>query len=115
MPEIRLYHNPRCSKSRACLEILQERGLAPQQVRYLEETPDRRELAWLWQRLGQTMIRPGEALYKDLKLAQATPDQLLDALVEHPLLIERPIVILGDRALVARPPEKVHELFMESQ
>lgn len=115
MPEVRIYHNPRCSKSRACLLILEEQGLAPRQVRYLEQTPAREELAWLWQRLGPAMIRHGEALYQDRNLAQATPDQLLDALVEHPILIERPIVIVSDRAVVARPPEKVHELLMERQ
>lgn len=115
MPDVRVYHNPRCSKSRACLQILEERGLAPQPVRYLEGRPDRVELEWLWRRLGPEMVRTSEALYKDLGLAQAGPDQLLDALIEHPILIERPIVIVGDRAIVARPPEKVQELLQERQ
>lgn len=115
MPEIRIYHNPRCSKSRACLQILEEGGLTAHQVRYLEQTPAREELAWLWQRLGPAMVRSGEALYKDLNLAQASPDQVLEALIEHPILIERPIVIAGDRVIVARPPEKVRELLMERQ
>lgn len=115
MPEPRIYHNPRCSKSRACLQILEEQGLQPQQVRYLEQSPDRAELEWLWKRLGPEMIRQGEAIYKELNLKDASVDRVLDALLEHPILIERPIVILGDRALVARPPEKVHELIKERQ
>ncbi|MBX3167083.1 MAG: arsenate reductase (glutaredoxin) [Candidatus Eremiobacteraeota bacterium] len=115
MSKPRIYHNPRCSKSRGCLQILEERGLAVEQVRYLEERPDRGELEWLWQRLGRDMLRQGEALYRDLDLAQASVERILDALVQHPILIERPIVILGDRAVVARPPEKVRELLMERQ
>ncbi len=92
------------------MQILEEQGVAVQQVRYLEERPDRQELEWLWQRLGPQMVRSGESVYKDLQLAEATPEQILDALENHPILIERPIVIVGDRAVVARPPEKVHEL-----
>jgi len=95
------------------LQILEEQGVTLQQVHYLDETPDRRELEWLWQRLGTQMVRSGESIYKELQLAQATPEQILDALEQHPILIERPIVIVGDRAVVARPPEKVHELLME--
>lgn len=97
------------------MQILEEQGLPYQQVRYLEGKPDRRELEWLWQRLGQSMLRSGESIYTERNLAGASVDQLLDAMVEHPILIERPIVILGERAMVARPPEKVHELLMEWQ
>jgi len=97
------------------MQILEEQGLPYQQVRYLEGKPDRRELEWLWQRLGQSMLRSGASIYTERNLAGASVDQLLDAMVEHPILIERPIVILGERAMVARPPEKVHELLMEWQ
>lgn len=97
------------------MQLLEEQGLPYQQVRYLEGKPDRRELEWLWQRLGQSMLRSGESIYTERNLAGASVDQLLDAMVEHPILIERPIVILGERAMVARPPEKVHELLMEWQ
>lgn len=106
MPEARIYHNPRCSKSRGCLQILEERGVETQIVRYLEEVPSRSELEWLWQRLGTAMLR--ESL-------PGNPDQILDFLEKDPNLIERPIVIMGNRAVVARPPEKVLELLMERQ
>lgn len=85
------------------------------QVRYLEETPSREELEWLWQRLGPTMLRSGESLYKELSLAQASVAEIFDAILQHPILLERPIVVMNDRAVVARPPEKVHELLMERQ
>ena len=89
--------------------------MSVEQVRYLEEKPDRKELEWLWQRLGEQMLRTSETLYKELELQQASSERILEAMLEHPILIERPIVIMGDRALVARPPEKVHELLMEPQ
>lgn len=113
MPDLRIYHNPRCSKSRGCLQILQNKGLNPEIIRYLEEKPSRSELHWLWQRLGREMLRTGEALYQELGLGEAGEGRILDALVEHPILLERPIVVLGDQALVARPPEKVHLLLAQ--
>ncbi len=106
MPEARIFHNPGCSKSRGCLQILQERGVETQVVRYLQEVPSQAELEWLWERLGPAMLRqslPGDRA------------QIMRALQENPNLIERPIVIIGDRAVVARPPEKVLELLMERQ
>ena len=115
MLKARIYHNPRCSKSRGCLQILEAQRVEIEQIRYLDATPDRQELAWLWQRLGQEMVRSGESLYRELNLAQAQPEQILQAMLENPILIERPIVILDERAVVARPPEKVHELLMERQ
>ncbi len=113
MPELKIYHNPRCSKSRACLQILQEQGLQPELIRYLEDRPSRSELHWLWQRLGREMLRTGEALYQELGLSEASDEQIFEALVEHPILLERPIVILGEHAIVARPPEKVHLLLAQ--
>lgn len=109
MPEVRILHNPKCSKSRGCLQILQDRGVTAEVVRYLEEVPARDQLAWLWDRLGAAMLRP------EAGLEGLDKDQVVDQLLNNPALIERPIVILGDRAIVARPPEKVLELLMERQ
>ncbi|MFN8613837.1 MAG: ArsC/Spx/MgsR family protein [Vulcanimicrobiota bacterium] len=110
MPEeLRLFHNPKCSKSRGCLQILQDRGIEARIVRYLDEVPSRSELEWLWDRLGPAMLRPEAAL------KNAARAEVVTALLQNPALIERPIVILGDRALVARPPEKVLDLLMERQ
>jgi arsenate reductase (glutaredoxin) len=111
----RLYHNPRCSKSRAALELLRAHGIEPELVRYLESPPDRATLAWLAARVeggARAMLRPGEAEYSELELGDATlgDDALIDAMARHPRLIERPIYVEGGRAVVARPPERVLEL-----
>lgn len=83
-------------------------------MRYLEDTPSRAELERVLKLLGsddpRTMMRTGEPVYTELKLADADRDTLLDAMADHPILIERPIVIRGDRALIARPPERLLEL-----
>ena len=94
--------------------ILAERGVDADYVRYLEQTPSRAEIEAVLSRLGnddpRTIMRTGEAVYKELGLADADRDALLDAMVAHPILIERPIVIRGDRAVVGRPPENVLDL-----
>ena len=105
MPEARIYHNPCCSKSRAALQLLEERGVETEAVRYLDEVPAREELGRLYGLLGLTMVRTQEPLYQELQLAGADGDRLVEALVKHPILIERPIVIVGERAVVARPAE----------
>lgn len=115
MTELTLYHNPRCSKSRGALELLEARGLAPTIVRYLETPPDAATLAQLLGKLGigaRQLLRTGEDEYKALDLANpALSDaQLIGAMVEHPKLIERPILVAGDKAVVGRPPEKVLEI-----
>lgn len=112
---ITLYHNPRCSKSRAALELLESRGAAPSVVRYLETPPDAATLRRLLKQLGlpaRELLRKGEDEYRDLGLddSSLTEAQLIDAMVRHPLLIERPIAISGNRAVVGRPPERVLEL-----
>lgn len=107
-----LYHNPRCSKSRQALQLLEERDI-PFQIRHYLETPlDRGELASLLQQLGKTpreLMRTGEEIYKELGLSNLslTEEQLLAALVEHPRLIERPILSNGQRAVIGRPPENL--------
>ncbi|MBK4773196.1 MAG: arsenate reductase (glutaredoxin) [Pantoea sp. Morm] len=113
---VSIYHNPRCSKSRETLALLQEKGIAPEVVLYLETPPDVQALKKLLQQLGmgsaRDLMRRKEDLYKELNLAdsQLSEDQLLQAMVEHPKLIERPIVINGDQARIGRPPEAVLEI-----
>ncbi len=115
MTELTLYHNPRCSKSRGALELLEARGLAPTIVRYLETPPNAAELRDLLAKLGlsaRQLLRTGEDEYKALNLDDAglSEEQLIAAMVTHPRLIERPILIAGDKAVVGRPPEKVLEI-----
>lgn len=115
MTDLTLYHNPRCSKSRGALELLEARGLAPTVVRYLETPPDAATLRTLLGKLGvgaRQLLRSGEDEYKALNLADpALSDaQLIDAMVKHPKLIERPILVAGDKAVIGRPPEKVLEI-----
>ncbi|HCP56915.1 MULTISPECIES: arsenate reductase (glutaredoxin) [Pseudomonas] len=115
MTDLTLYHNPRCSKSRSALQILEERGLTPAIVRYLETPPSADELTALLRKLdmpARSLLRTGEEEYKALNLADATltEQQLIDAMVANPKLIERPILIAGDRAIVGRPPERVLEI-----
>ncbi|WP_417788068.1 arsenate reductase (glutaredoxin) [Stutzerimonas xanthomarina] len=115
MTELILYHNPRCSKSRNALELLEQRGLSPSVVRYLETPPSADELKQILARLGispRQLLRSGEEDYKTLNLADPalTDEQIIDAMVAHPKLIERPILVAGDVAVIGRPPEKVLEI-----
>ncbi|MBD9499687.1 arsenate reductase (glutaredoxin) [Pseudomonas sp. BGr12] len=115
MSQISIFHNPRCSKSRGALELLEERGLQPTIVRYLETPPSAAELKALLGKLGigaRQLLRTGEDEYKELDLANPAlgDDQLIAAMASHPKLIERPIVIVGDKAVIGRPPEKVLEI-----
>lgn len=109
-----LYHNPRCSKSRAALALLKEHGVEPHIVLYLETPPSRATLAQLVAQLGisaEALVRKGEDIYKtELKSKTLNDAGWLDALAAHPKLIERPIAIRGRRAVIGRPPEKVLEL-----
>ncbi|XIH58646.1 arsenate reductase (glutaredoxin) [Pantoea sp. SGAir0184] len=113
---VRIYHNPRCSKSRETLALLQQQGIEPQVVLYLDTPPDIDTLKTLLQQLGmhsaRELMRRGEEIYKTLGLASndLSEKQLLQAMAEHPKLIERPIVIQGDRARIGRPPEAVLEI-----
>lgn len=110
-----LYHNPRCSKSRGALELLQQRGIEPEIVRYLDTPPDAGTLRGLVQRLGippRDLLRTGEEEYTSLGLADPTldDDAIIAAMAANPRLIERPILDRGDRAVIGRPPERVLEL-----
>ena len=106
-----VWHNARCSKSRGACQILDERGIDAEVVRYLDHPPPRAELERVLALLGsddpRAMMRTGEPMYRELGLADATRDELLDAMTQHPILIERPIIIRGDTAVIARPPERL--------
>lgn len=110
---ITIWHNPKCSKSREALKLLEAKGGDFAVVKYLEENPSRQEIGALLNKLGvsaRELMRTKEDLYKELGLANETDEEkLIDALVDHPKLIERPILIEGERALIGRPVEKVIE------
>ncbi len=113
--EITIYHNPRCSKSRQTLQILTDKGHSPRIVKYLENTPSLAELEKLVALLGippGELVRNTEAEYKQAGLDNlAVDDQaIMQAIVAHPILLQRPIVVRGDRAVIGRPPENVLEL-----
>lgn len=115
MTDLTLYHNPRCSKSRGALELLEARGLTPTVVRYLETPLSAAQLRDLLAKLNisaRQLLRSGEDEYKTLNLADSglTDAQLIDAMAAHPKLIERPILVAGDKAVIGRPPEKVLEI-----
>jgi arsenate reductase len=113
--QIVIYHNPRCSKSRAALKLLQDRGVEPQIIEYLKTPPSTsrlKELLAMLEMAPRELMRKGEAPYKDLGLGDANLDNdaLVSAMVDNPILIERPIVVSGDKARLGRPPEQVLEL-----
>ena len=114
MREFTIYHNPRCSKSRNTLALLQENGIEADVVLYLETKPDEKELSGLLRKLGMSagqLVRRGEEAYKASGLnAGSTDDEIIAAMAAHPKLIERPIVVRGERAVLGRPPENVLEL-----
>lgn len=115
MTDLTLYHNPRCSKSRGALELLEARGLTPTIIRYLETPPDAAQLRDLLGKLGigaRELLRTGEDEYKTLNLADTrlSDEQLIAAMAAHPKLIERPILVVGDKAAIGRPPESVLEI-----
>ncbi len=109
-----IYHNPRCSKSRATLELINAEGIEPEIVTYLDTPPSREELDKILQLLGlkpQELLRFGESLAKELCLSpqdERSADAWVDLMLQHPILIERPIVVVdGEVAVIGRPPEKV--------
>lgn len=115
MSSCRIYHNPRCSKSRETLALLQARGIEPEVLLYLETPPSVEELKELLARLGlsaRQLLRTGEDEYKQLGLADTGLGEqaLLEAMRAHPRLMQRPIVVAGARAAIGRPPEAVLEI-----
>lgn len=112
---VTIYHNPRCSKSRATLALLEERGLKIQVIEYLKSPPDRATIAALLRKLHMSasqLVRRKEAEFKALGLDEpgVSEAKLLDAMATHPKLIERPIVVAGRQARIGRPPEAVLEI-----
>jgi len=113
--QIVIYHNPRCSKSRAALQLLQERGVEPQIIEYLKTPPSAarlKELLAMLDMAPRDLMRKGEEPYKALGLSDESldDDTLVAAMVDNPILIERAIVVAGDKAKLGRPPEQILEL-----
>ena len=108
-----IYHNPKCSTSRKTLDLLRDNGIEPTIVQYLKTPPTRAELVKMIEAAGidvRAAVRKRESLYAELNLADAGDDQLLDAMAEHPILIERPFVVTDKGTRLARPIEKVREI-----
>ncbi|CAQ83882.1 MULTISPECIES: arsenate reductase (glutaredoxin) [Photorhabdus] len=116
MQQVTIYHNPRCSKSRETLALIEEQGIKPQIIFYLETPPTVEQLSALLEQLGfndaRQLMRTKEDLYQELNLAdeQLTQNDLLKIMVANPKLIERPIVVCGNKARLGRPPEQVKEI-----
>lgn len=113
--QVSIYHNPRCSKSRQALQLLRERDIEPTVIEYLKNPPDARTLDELLQRLGlepRQLMRTKEKAYTEAGLNDPSLSraQLIAAMVEHPILIERPIVVAGGKAALGRPPEQVLDI-----
>ncbi len=114
-----IWHNPRCSKSRETMGLLADAGVEPDVRRYLDDPPSAEELRHVLDLLGMPpweLVRMNESEARQLGLADwdhDDPDRWIAAMVEHPRLIERPVVIDGDRAVVGRPPERVHDLLAQ--
>ena len=111
---VTIWHNPRCSKSRQTLALLQEHGVEPEVRLYLVDAPKRDEIQSVLKALGLSaadIVRRGEKRFKELGLSKGTDEAaLLDAMSANPILIERPIVISGDQAVIGRPPENALDL-----
>ncbi|MEX1306327.1 MAG: arsenate reductase (glutaredoxin) [Rhodovibrionaceae bacterium] len=112
---VTIYHNPRCSKSRQTLALIEDKGVEPLVIEYLKTPPSKEKLTSILKQLGlkpRELLRKGEPLYKDLKLDDPglSDKDLIAAMVENPILIERPIVLSGDKACLGRPPEKVIDI-----
>lgn len=110
---VTIWHNPRCSKSRQTLALLQERGIDAQVIEYLKTPPNAEEISSVIALLGietHGLIRKGESTYKELGLKNADSATLVSAMAENPILIERPVVINGKRAAIGRPPEAVLDI-----
>lgn len=108
-----IYHNPKCSTSRKTLELLRENGIEPTVVQYLKTPPSRAEIAMMISDAGidvRTAVRTRESLYTELDLADAGDEQLLNAMAEHPILIERPFVVTSKGTRLARPVDTVREI-----
>jgi arsenate reductase (glutaredoxin) len=115
--DARIYHNPRCSKSRETLALLRTHGVEPEVVLYLEATPSADDLQVLLRKLGiaaHDLLRTKEAAYAEAGLTrESSLDEIVNAIIERPILLERPVVVIGNRAVIGRPPERVLELIAD--
>lgn len=112
---IKIYHNPKCSKCRQTMELLAKNGHQPEIIEYLNQPPNKQELQNILQLLGlepRQLMRTHESVYKENNLGNSSlsPEQLIDAMIKHPILIERPIVISNGKAAIGRPPETILEI-----
>ncbi len=117
MSNFTIYHNPRCSKSRHALELLKDNGINPKVVLYLQTPPSEKELVLILKKLNleaKDLLRKGEAEFKELKLSDSSKseEELIKAMINFPKLMERPIIINRDRAIIGRPPENVLEIII---
>jgi len=115
---VTIYHNPRCSKSRQTLQIIESKKIKPTIIEYLKQPPNKIELKSILKKLqlrAHDIVRIKEAEFQQLGLdiIAASEDQILDAMITYPILMERPIVVNGEHAIVARPPEKVLEILSD--
>lgn len=113
--KVKILHNPRCSKSRATLQLLRDGGIEPEVVRYLETPPSTEEIERILQALGcgpRELMRKGEPEYRELGLDDegVNDAELVQAMADNPILIQRPIVLNGDKAAIGRPPESVLDI-----
>lgn len=113
--DVIIYHNPRCSKSRQTLKLLEEKGIEPLVIEYLQEPPSAEELQEILIKMGKSpreIMRKNEAVYKEYELADPslTDDALIAAMVGQPILIERPIVVTDEHAVIGRPPSAVLDI-----
>ena len=112
---MKIYHNPRCSKSRETLALINDAGKDVEIIEYLNNRPGKQELTDLLQKLGlraEQLIRKGEVVYKDnFKGKELSEKKWIEAMIKYPKLIERPIVVNGDKAILGRPPQNVVDLF----
>ncbi len=115
MPNWTIYHNPRCAKSRQALQLLRDKGIEPNVVEYLKQVPTERELEMLVMKLGikpEQLLRKGEAVYKDkYKSFKLNDHEWIKVMCEHPVLIERPIIVKDHKAVIGRPAENIEDLF----
>ena len=114
MQNIQIWHNPKCSKSRAAMELLENKNIDANVVKYLEQTLTKKQIKDVLKKLrisAKELLRTGEDVYKELNLNQIDDEEtLIDFMVKNPILIERPIIIKGDKAVIARPIENLSEL-----
>ena len=114
MQNIQIWHNPKCSKSRAAMQLLEDKNIDANVVKYLETTPSKEQLIDILKKLNikaSQLLRTGEDIYKELNLKdEIDEEKIIEAMVQNPILIERPIIIKGDCAVIARPIENLEEL-----